>query len=120
MTIKGKFNIDVYNCDVYIIISNNLRRCINNRLRKQESKDSIDFDPSGYFLRCGDDVSNYYLFYDSAYLNHRTINHEKSHLLDYVLQDREIPAIDEVRSYLDGFVSRKLNAFFQRRKIKIE
>jgi hypothetical protein len=120
MTIKGTFTVDVYDCTVHIVVSDRIKTVINNQLRKDEISE-IDFAPSGFFYsRGGDYIGDYYLFFDVADVTVDILNHEKCHLVEHILTDREIKAEDETRSYLDGFISRKVDSFMKKRKIKIK
>jgi hypothetical protein len=65
------------------------------------------------------DPGNYYLFFDLHTIDTNFINHEKSHLVEAILKDRGIRPVDEVRSYLDGYVSEKITAFIKKKKIKL-
>lgn len=120
MVIKGSFQVDVFDCNVYILVGDSIRNSINYHLRKCGTGE-IDFDPSAFF--CNPDLSKigkYYLFFDVDDLSVDIVNHEKSHLVEQILTDRDIKPVDEIRSYLDGFLSRKIHMFFKNRKIKLK
>lgn len=117
MVVKGKFNVPIYNCEVHVIVSDNLLASINYRLRVNGDGKLKD-EPGAYFYN--HDACNYYVFFKKETLDINYLNHEKSHLVEQILKDRGIRAMDEVRSYLDGFVSEKLNEFLKKRKIKLK
>jgi hypothetical protein len=117
-SVKGSFLVDVYACRVHVFVGDKLKQAINYRLRKDE--DSIDFDPAGYTLCNNDSISHYYLYFSTDHVDVNTINHEKSHVIDFILKDRCIKQNGEQRAYLDGLVSAKLDTFFKRRKIKVK
>lgn len=123
MIIKGYFNVPIYNCRVEIIVSNNLKIIINNLYRKH-NYDNDGQEVGALCYNPGDSEPGvYYLLFDKEELSEvglNIINHEKSHLIEYILQDRGIKAKDEVRSYLDGFLSQKIHHFFKKRKIKLK
>lgn len=120
MTIRGTFEVPIYNCRVNIIVSDNIKLIINNVFKKHNH----DFDNNEYGALCynpGDlECGIYYLFFDKSQLCLNFVNHEKSHLIEYILEDRGIKAKDEVRSYLDGFLSDKIHSVFNKRKIKLK
>lgn len=118
MTIKGKFTIDVYSCTIFVTIASDTMRSINYYHRKLGYNDLTE-PVSGYFLPDTNTVKRYYLFFDEEDLSVNVVNHEKSHLVERILEDREIKSKDEVRSYLDGCVSEKLHEFFKKRNIKL-
>lgn len=115
---KGSFKIDVYSCEVHIFVSDKIKRAINYRLGVND--DSIDFEPCGYTCRNNDVISHYFLYFATSCCDVNTINHEKSHLVDFILSDRGVKQTGEQRAYLDGLVSEKLDKFFRVRKIKIK
>lgn len=117
MSWKGSFKVDVYACEVHIFVGPKLKKSINYRLAIDD--DSIDFEPDGYTLKNNDSISDYFVYLCSEDLSVNTINHEKSHLIDFILSDRCIKGTGEQRAYLDGLVSQKLDKFFKLRKIKI-
>jgi hypothetical protein len=119
MVIKGHFAIPIYQCYVNVILSDNLKRVINFYLRKAEVK-QLDYEPGAYAFSPDDGSSNYYLFLDINDVTFTYLNHEKSHVVDFILQERGIKKQDEPRAFLDGFISDKLVKFLKKRKIKIK
>ena len=122
MTKKGKFTVDVYDCNVHIIVATSVRSSVNYHLRKHNDEDEcIDFEPSGFFCKPDPNrIGNYFVFFSEEDLAVDVINHEKSHLVEQILIDRDIKAVDEVRSYLDGYISKMFDKFFTSRKIKLK
>lgn len=123
MTIKGYFKVPIYNCRVEIVVSDNLKIIINN-LYKKHNYDNDGQDVGALcYNPCSAEPGVYYLLFDKeqlSYVGLNFVNHEKSHLIEYILEDRGIKAKDEVRSYLDGFLSEKIHSFFKKRKIKLK
>ena len=115
MTIKGKFHVPIYECDVIITISDRVKSCLNSYYAKHDLEIE-KFEFAGLVWR-PEGISKYYVFFSFEELDVNTYNHEKSHLIEWILKDRSISAQNEVRSYLDGFVSKKMNDFFKNRKI---
>lgn len=119
MTKTGKFVVDVFDCNVHIVVAKSIKSSINYHLRKY-GQELLDFEPSGYYCRPdGDKIGNYYILFNEADVSVDIINHEKSHLVEDILLDRGIKPVDEIRSYLDGFISHKVDLFFKNRKIKV-
>lgn len=124
MTKSGYFHIDIYDCYVHIIISTNIKRCVNSRLKQLnllKAADDFYDNSAGCFLggTYYGDSSNYYLYFNESCLTHNCYNHEKGHVVDSILEDRAIPTKDEARCYLDGYISSKIQKFFKKKKIKI-
>lgn len=119
MLVRGKFHIDVYDCNIHIIISNDILKSIKYYYKKHKDGEPSDA-PQGLMYRPGTgDIDNYYIFFDEKFLSNNCINHEKCHAVEYILTDRDIRASGEVRAYLDGCISSKIAAFFKKRNIKI-
>jgi len=119
MTIRGQFKVDVYDCTINIIVSDHAKQSLNYYLIKSGDK-PLEYDFDGFCFRPGESVSSYYVFFDLETICVNTYNHEKSHLVEYILTDRSISPKNEVRSYLDGFISKKMNEFFIKKKIKMK
>lgn len=116
MTIKGKFYIDVYSCHVHIIYTDQIERSANYYCKKYE----LDSPGPVEGVVINGNLLNYYLLINKEYCTVDTFNHEKSHMVEHILKHRNIRPIGEPRAYLDGCVSRKLNLFFKKKKIKIK
>ena len=119
MTKTGKFKVDVFDCTVYIVVSDNIMKSINTYLRLNK-EGILDYEVDGYCWRPMSVIGTYYVFFDSDSVNLNGLNHEKSHLVEFILNDRGIREKGEVRSYLDGYVSKKMHDFFSKRKIKLD
>ncbi len=123
MTYKGSFKIDVFDCEVFIHVSDHIKRVADYQFRKHKfpKEEFITTPFSGYFVNFRiASIDQYHLFFDLKDLSVDVVNHEKSHLVDYVLQDRDIKADDEVRAYLDGYISHKLDLFFRKKQLKVK
>ena len=118
---KGEFQVDVFDCSVYMVVSPFLRRSINATKRHYKDE-TIDFEPAGYFYRpgLGDRIGKYYIFIHKDCVDHNTINHEQQHLLECILSDRSIRNKGEVTSYLNGYLSKKINQFFKKNNLIIK
>jgi len=118
MTIKGQFRIPIYRADVYVIVTDQLMRVINYRL-KEIGEDPLEIEPGAFFIR-KDQSSDYYLYFTFEMLTLPIINHEKSHLIDYILKDCGMKKDDEGRAYLDQFITEKLQKFFKIKGLKVK
>ena len=118
MVIKGTFDVGVYDCSVTILVTDKTKSLINRYLKKFGS-DPIKYDVDAFFARPSERIGKYYMFFDINNCTIQLVNHEKSHLVDHILNDRGIRRKDETRAYLDGFLSKKIHLFFSRKKIKL-
>ena len=119
MTKQGTFSVDVYDCSVTIIVTDRVKFTVNRYLKKFNA-DPIAYDVDAFFARPDERIGRYYLFFDINNCTIQLINHEKSHLVDHILADREIRRKDETRAYLDGYLSKQIHLFFKKRKIKLD
>lgn len=122
MTKKAKFNIDVFDCTVHVIITDKPKEVINAHFRANDCA-TIDYAPAGFcanFRANAGRIGNYYLIFDVNFIEVNTVNHEKSHLVEFILTDRSIRASGEIRSYLDGFLSKKITQCINRKGFHIE
>ena len=117
--IKGTFSVDVYDCSVTIILTDRVQHMINRYLKKDNAEE-IPYEVDAFFFRPSDRIGKYFLFFDVNNCNVQLVNHEKSHLIDHILNDRSIRRKDETRAYLDGYLSKKIYSFFKRRKINLD
>jgi hypothetical protein len=118
-TVKGKFYVPIYDCHVFITIADDPVNSLNYYLRKNDDGE-IDYKIEGYCYKPNTGVGKYYLFFSWDSLSNDTFNHEKSHLVENILENRNIKPRDEVRSYLDGYISTRMYKFLNDRKIKLK
>jgi len=119
MIIKGSFQVPIFECKVVIVITDNLLKTLNRYYKKYDEKELETEEHGAFFYSPEKAGSPYHLFFEKYDLSVNTINHEKSHLVEQILIDCRIKPIDEVRSYLDGFISSKVTLFFKRRKLRL-
>lgn len=121
MTIKGRIYIPIFYSKINIVVSDNINLVYRNLCRKYESKVEDLGTGDGYSVNFNEFCAgHYYLFFVKNKLDVATFNHEKSHIIEYILKDCGISPTNEVRSYLDGYVSEQLDKWFKRRKIKLK
>lgn len=114
---KGTIKVPIFDCEVKVIVGGyecELRRSINYRLRAYD-EEVFEVAPSGCMLAHSTYVGTYYLFFLKEDLSVDIINHEKSHLAEQILKDRQITSTGEVRAYLDGWLSHKLDLLLKKK-----
>lgn len=123
MTIKTKFNVDVYSCTVHVICCGDVRRSVNYYCKKYDKDDKgIDYAVDGFFFKPYGKIGTYYVWFDINNMSVNTLNHEKSHLVESILKDRGIKASGEQRAYLEGLVSEKIGVWldYQKNNLKFK
>lgn len=112
----GKIFIPIFECTVKVVIAPNdvsMLRSINYYLRKRKDSPWLTPPEAAFMVEHNDYSDSYILFFNKKNLTVNLINHEKSHVLEQILLDRQIRSTGEVRSYLDGWFSNKLTLLFR-------
>lgn len=107
MTNKAVIKIDIYDCSVVLITTDEIVKCINEHLKENDDGE-MDQEVFGYSYSPSKDLDFYYMFIASNSINHNTINHEKSHIIDFIFKDRKIKNKGEVRAFFDGYLSSQI------------
>jgi hypothetical protein len=119
---KLTIKIPVYQCSCHIIINDEIEKTVNSYVKKnkwnQDLAIKVGEEVHGYALSNGD-VKNYYIFYSIHSLTSNYICHEISHLIDYILDEKDIERSGEARAYLTGHISEKIFEFVIKNKLLI-
>ena len=115
MNIKSKFFVDVYDCTVYVIVCRNVKRSLD-WYAKKNGESFKTYQAEGYIYSPSEHIGEYYMFLECNSLTANTKNHEKSHLVEYILKDRDIKNTGETRAYLDGYISEQIDKILKKRK----
>lgn len=120
MKLTKVINVPIYNCKVRVIFTDDSATEVRKVLKKCEIKDDDQEDCYGVAVK-GVDVHSYYLVYDTKGLTSNTISHEISHLVGFILEDREIddtPSSENV-AYLNGYFNQTIRDFAIKKAIKV-
>lgn len=118
---KNVIQVPIFDCEIRVMIGDGkaILKSINyyTRIVSPEG-DLLGSAPSGYCMvgRPDGKVGLYCLFLDKDDLSTDIINHEKSHVIDFILKDRDIRLHDEVRAYFDGWLSHKLELVIKKKQ----
>jgi len=111
-----KIKLATYNCNIVIIITDNLTAEVNSIYKKLNSKEVFQGEAEGVLLTL--DIDNYYLVYDIGYLSHNTIAHEIYHAVVKVTEDRDI-VDEESQAWLCGYLAEEVYKYIQKNNFKI-
>lgn len=106
LTIK----VPVYKITIHVKIAPEIRKVINTFSKRKKWKELAlqeGEDVHGYAVSANDCI-NYYIFYDSLSVNSNYITHEISHVIDFILEEKDIERTGEARAYLTGHISEKI------------
>ena len=108
---KLKIDISIYGCNVRVIIDENIEKVVASFMRRRTLPDgALENDGSTYHGLAikGAKFQDYYVFFSKESLNINIISHEISHIVDFILTDREIENNGETRAYLTGYITEKI------------
>jgi hypothetical protein len=117
LTIK----VPVYKITIHVKIAPEVKKVINTFSKRKKWKEvelKEGEDVHGYAVSATDCV-NYYIFYDILSVNSNYITHEISHVIDYILEEKDIERMGEARAYLTGHISEKIFDFVLKKGIFI-
>jgi hypothetical protein len=113
--------IPVYKITIHVKIAPEIDKVINSFAKKKKWKE-VELKEGeqvhGYAVSANDCI-NYYIFYDTLSVTSNYITHEVSHVIDYILEEKDIERVGEARAYLTGHISEKIFDFVLRKKILI-
>lgn len=111
--------LEIYQLRAIVIIDKDIRKKINSysKREKWEFKIEDDHDLHGMAINPGN-FHTYYVFYSEESLTSNIITHEVSHLLDYILEDKEVND-GEARAYLTGHINEKIFDYVIKHKLLV-
>lgn len=94
-----KIKIPVYDFDFTIIIDNDINKTIDKHLKKHKLPAIIDGDEyRGLALMAPN--KSFTIFYDLHCLTPGAIVHEVCHMVDFLLEERDVEKVGESRAYI--------------------
>jgi hypothetical protein len=108
--------IPTYECKVFIIVTEDLKKEYQKLCRKYNEQEEEGEAEAMVF---SSDMSVYYVVFDKKYLSHNSIAHECYHLVREIKKDRDIKD-DEAGAWLMGHVSGYIYKFLHRKKFSIK
>jgi hypothetical protein len=108
-THRIKIPIEVYQLTCLVIIDKDISKKINSYSKREKWEFKIeeaDHDLHGMAVNPGN-FHTYYVFFSDQSLNPNIITHEVSHLVDYILEDKDVND-GEARAFLSGFINEKI------------
>ena len=117
MTKKKTIKLQTYNCNVIIIVTDDLKNNVNKIYKKLKHNDTLNQEAEGILITI--DIDNYYVVFDIQYLSHNTIAHELYHAVVKVTEDRDIVE-EEAQAWLMGYLSEVVYKYLQKNSFKIK
>lgn len=111
-------SIPVYDFKCNIIIDDNIDEVINKYMKKFRMPSAPDGDEY-HGLAFMSPTKQHYIFYDLQSITPGTVVHEICHMVDYLLEDRDIEQTGESRAYITGHITDKVFDFLLKHNILI-
>ena len=113
LTIK----IPVYNAVIHVKIAPEIGKVINEYGKKKKAKEiKLEEGEEVHGLAVTlEDAKNYIVFYDILSVTSNYIAHEISHIVDFIVTEKQMEATGEARAYLTGHISEKIFDFVLRK-----
>lgn len=102
MSRTKKIKLSTYNCQVIIIITDDLKAKVNSVYKKFKQDEIFSHEAEGVVFTF--DIDSYYIILDEVYLSHNTIAHEIYHAVVKVTEDRDI-VDEEAQAWLMGYLT---------------
>ena len=111
--------LQIYQLKCIVIIDKDISKKINSYSKREKWEFNVedDHDLRGMAINPGN-FHTYYVFYSEESLTPNIITHEVSHLVDYILEDKEVND-GEARAYLSGHINEKIFDYILKNKLLI-
>ena len=116
MKLKSKLKLATYNCDMYIVVTDDVIKQVNSIYKSHKIDDEFDVEAEGVML--SPTMTEYYVIIDHTCLTHNTIAHEVHHTVVRLLGDRDI-FDEETSAWLAGHLSEFIYKFLDKKKLPI-
>lgn len=116
MEVKDSFNVDVYCCNVEVVITDEIDRFIEE-LDETYGDASNLHSSEGFVYSYTSD--HYYLVFDRNYISYNTVGHELFHLTCMIAEDRDIEE-EEAKCWLNGYLHSVVRRIIKEHKIELK
>ena len=118
---KLDIKIPIYDCVCHIVIGDNIEKVINGYVKRKKWDRTTHIE--GFrvhgFTVSNSDLKDYYIFYSTESVTVNTVIHEISHLVDFILDEREIEDKGEAKAYLIGYISEEIFNYILKKNLLI-
>lgn len=111
------FNLDIYNCKIVMIITDDTIEEEHKLRQKYEGTNGDDEDTDGFCLNFSN--ATYHIIFKHEAISHNLIAHECLHLTKAITEDRHIED-EESQAWLMGYVCSLIYEALDKEKIKIK
>lgn len=115
--LKFQVNIPLYSFKCTVIIDNEIEKVIDRYMKRFKMPIDKDTEYDGLAIYTG--LNSYYIFYSIHSLTPNIIVHEISHMVDYIIENKDIEHLGEARAYLTGYITEKVFDFVLKNNLLI-
>lgn len=116
MELKDSFNVDVYCCNVEVVITDDIEKFVDE-LDETYGDCSNLHDSEGFVY--SHSSSHYYVVFDNNYISLNTIGHEIFHLTCMIAGDRDVLE-EEAKCWLNGYLHSIIHRIVKDNKIELK
>lgn len=116
MEVKDSFNVDVYCCNVEVVITDDITRFIDELDELYGDADNLHGSEGFVYSHSSD---QYYVVFDKHHISHNTIGHELFHLACMIAEDRDVEE-EESRCWLNGYLHSVVHRIVKDNKIELK
>lgn len=100
MEVRDLFKVDVYCCNVEVVITDCIGEFIDELDELYGDAENLHSSEGFVYSNTSD---HYFVVFDKQYISHNTIGHELFHLASMIAEDRDIEE-EEAKCWLNGFL----------------
>ena len=116
MEVKDSFNVDVYCCNVEVVITDDIAKVIEELDELHGDADNLHGSEGFVYSHSSD---HYYVVFDHHYISHNTIGHELFHLTCMIAEDRDVEE-EEAKCWLNGYLHSVIHQIVKINKIELK
>lgn len=116
MKISSKLKLATYNCEVIVLLTDDVIKHVNKIYKDHKIDEDFDVEAEGVML--SPSMTHYYIIIDEDCLTHNTIAHEVHHTVVRLLGDRDI-FDEETSAWMAGHLSEFIYKFLDKKKLLI-
>ena len=116
MEMTSVLKLDTYECKLVFVVTGDLQKKVKNIYKKYNIIQEEEVDAEAIMI--SPTMSVYYIIIDIDYLTHNTVAHELFHVVNSILQDRDIHD-EETGAWLSGHISNFIYNSVNKKKLTI-
>lgn len=116
MEMTSVLKLDTYECKLVFVVTDDLQKKVRKLYKKHHIEQEEEVEAEAMMISPTMEV--YYVIIDAEYLTHNTVAHELFHVVNSILQDRDIHD-EETGAWLSGHLSNFIYNSANKKKLTI-